>query len=226
MSKDRSREGVRRAKGTADAPPIRLDEEWANALTHGAAALISLAMGLWLVLSANSIVGMGLAFACVAYMLSVFATFTASTLSHTLFQQPLQNTLRAWDQAMIYGMISGTYTPIIYRFAPDSLRMPLLIAIWVAAISGIAAKLLLRHRINNINTVGYLLLGWLPALPMFGHVPMAVGMGMLFGGVIYSIGVVVLMNDSKAKYLHAGWHLLVMAAALVHCLTIRMFVIG
>lgn len=228
-SREASREasqGVRRAAGTVDAPPVRLDEEWANALTHGSAALLGVAMGVWLVLSAHASIGMGLAIACAAYTASVVATFVASTLSHTLFQQPLQNTLRAWDQAMIYGMIAGTYTPIIYRFAPDSFRAPLLIAIWVAAFTGIAAKLLLRHRINNINTVGYLLLGWLPAIPMFSHVPFSVGMGMLIGGVVYSIGVVVLMNDSKAKYLHAGWHLLVMAAALVHCLTIRMFVIG
>ena len=209
----------------SDQAPIRPGEEWANALTHGLAALSGLILGSWLVSTALN-QGFGLAIACAAYTTSAVATFSFSTLSHAIFRQPLLNTLRAWDQAMIYAMISGTYTPIIYRFAADTTRTPLLTAIWVAAFLGITGKLLLRHRVNNVATVSYLLLGWLPAIPMYGRVPLELGWGMLLGGVLYSLGVIVLLNDSKIRYMHVVWHLFVMSAALCHFLSIRWYVVG
>ncbi len=213
----------------ADSPdvsaPIRHGEEWANALSHGAAATISVLLGIGMVREAGEI-DRGLAIACLVYIVSVFATFSFSTASHAILTQPLLDRLRAWDQAMIYAMISGTYTPIIYRFSPEFIRMPLLIAIWVAALLGMSGKLLLRHRVNNVATVTYLLLGWLPAIPLYGQVPSGLGQGMLLGGVLYSAGVVVLMNVARRKYMHVVWHLFVMSAALCHFLVIRWYVIG
>ena len=208
-----------------DDAPIRHDEEWANAWTHGIAAFATVVLAGSLVWNASD-QNVGLAIACLAYGVSVFGTFLFSTLSHAIFRQPLLNTLRAWDQALIYAMISGTYTPIIYRYASNSVRVPLLIAIWVAAFSGIAGKLLLRHRVNNVTTVGYLLLGWLPAIPLYGRIPIGLGIGVVIGGLLYTLGVAVLLNDSKAKYVHAIWHLLVMSAALCHYLTVRWYVIS
>ena len=106
------------------------------------------------------------------------------------------------------------------------MRDPLLIAIWIAAFAGIAGKLLLRHRVNNVATVSYLLLGWLPAIPLYGQVPSGLGWGMLAGGVLYSLGVLVLLNDSRTKYLHVVWHLFVIFAAATHFLAISWYVVG
>ncbi|MCC9602931.1 hemolysin III family protein [Stieleria sp. JC731] len=205
--------------------PIRHGEEWANALTHGLAALGACVLGTLLVWKASA-QSTGLAIACAAYTASVVATFTSSTLSHVIFRQPLLDRLRAWDQAMIYAMISGTYTPIIFRHAPPETSTPLLIAIWVAAFTGITTKLFARHRINNVATIGYLLLGWLPAIPLYSHVPTEVGYGMMIGGVLYSIGVAVLLQDHRVRYMHSVWHLIVMSAAMAHFLTILWYVVG
>ena len=186
--------------------------------------MMSLVLGTWLVFEALPD-RPGLALACAAYIASVFATFSFSTLSHAILQQPLLDKLRAWDQAMIYAMISGTYTPIVFRYAPDAVRTPLLTALWVAAFAGIAGKLLMRHRVNNVAPVSYLLLGWLPAIPLYGNVPSGLGWGMLLGGVLYTLGVIVLINDSKFKYLHVVWHLFVISAALCHFLSIQWYVV-
>jgi hemolysin III len=212
------------ANATEDAP-IRAGEEWANALTHGVAAVTTIVLGQELVAAAAD-QSLGLAIACLAYVASAFATFLFSTLSHVILRQPLLNQLRAWDQAMIYAMISGTYTPIIARYAGDGVREGLLGTIWAIALMGIAAKLFLRHRINNVATASYLLLGWLPAVPLYGRVPAELGWGMLLGGVLYSLGVVVLIHDDRFKFLHMVWHLLVMSAALCHFAAIRWYVVG
>jgi hemolysin III len=194
--------------------PNRDDEEWANALTHGLSACLSLVAGSLLVLDA--LPRTGLAIACAAYAVSALSVFVFSTLSHSMFRQPLLDTLRAWDQATIYAMISGTYTPIAFAYAPPGTRTWLLVALWVAAFSGLASKAFLRHRINGISTLSYLLLGWLPAIPLAGHVPRPLVLTMVAGGVLYTIGVAVLVNDHRARYTHAVWHLLVLSAASCH----------
>ncbi len=204
--------------------PIQPDQEWANALTHGVAAIGSLVIGAYMVLVAAAY-GDGMAIACAVYMASVFGTFFCSTLSHVFTEQPTLNTMRAWDQAMIYSMISGTYTPIIYVYGPPEIKFPLLAIIWIAAAAGFIHKVALRHRINSIGTVSYLLLGWLPAMPLIGRVPSEVTMTMLAGGVVYTLGVIALINDRKMKYMHAVWHLSVMLAALLHFLGILRYVV-
>lgn len=194
---------------------IQVDEEWVNSLTHGIGVALSCLAAVFLIHKATQ-VGVGYTLACSAYMLAVAGTFLASMLSHTFLRQPLLDTLRAWDQAMIYTMISGTYTPIIYRFAPDNIRTPLLIAVWGAAALGFSLKILVRHRINSIGTISYLLLGWLPALPILNNLPSSLTRWMLLGGIVYSLGTILLVNDHRLKYLHASWHISVIAAAFCH----------
>ncbi len=205
--------------------PLLPGQEWANALTHGVATVVALIVGAALAFDAVS-QDWFLAFACVAYVGSVTGTFASSTLSHTIRRQPWLNTFRAWDQAMIYLMIAGTYTPIVVCFAPIGVLMPLLATMWLAAWAGFFGKVFFRHRINAIGTASYLLLGWLPAIPLAGHVPGVVVSAMLAGGVLYTVGVAFLINDRKVRYFHAVWHLFVIAAALVHFLAIQMHVVA
>jgi hemolysin III len=205
--------------------PLQLDQEWANALTHGIGAVGSLLLGVHLIIAALP-KGTGLAIACAVYALSVFGTFVASTLSHIVRRQPLLDQMRAWDQAMIYTMISGTYTPIAFYFASDTTRTPLLWAIWIAAAIGFLHKVAFKHRVNSIGTISYLLLGWLPAIPLAPHVPGSLVKAMFAGGVVYTIGVVFLVNDGKIRYLHAGWHVAVIAGAACHYLGILLCIVN
>ena len=205
-------------------PPSLEGQEWANSLTHGVAAAGSILLAIHLIRIAMP-EGVGLTSACGAYMASVFGTFLCSTLSHMIRRQPLLNQLRAWDQAMIYTMIAGTYTPIAYVYASAPTRMPLLWALWIAAAFGFLHKVAWKHRINASGTISYLLLGWLPAIPLAPYVPAELVIAMFAGGVLYTIGVVFLINDKKKKYLHACWHLAVMAAATCHYLGILWYVV-
>jgi len=192
------------------------DEEWANAWTHGLAAVMALLGGgaiIWHTWDKP----LGMTISCLAFVASAFAVFAASTLSHVyLDDEAMLTRLRAWDQGLIYFMIVGTYTPIIYRFADSQTRLPLLLSIWFAASAGFYSKVFVRHRVNGIGTVTYLALGWVPAFFLVGRVPGIVLTWMTVGGVLYTLGVVVLLNDSRAKYLHSLWHLFVIAAASCH----------
>ena len=196
-------------------PPLQLDQEWANALTHGAGAALTLVAGWYLVQLAGERTA-GLIAACLVYIVATLGTYLFSTLSHTVRRQPLLNQMRAWDQAMIYAMIAGTYTPLVVVYANEPTRTLLLIAMWIAAGIGFLSKVAMKHRVNASGTISYLLLGYLPALVLASQVPYEIAGWMLAGGIIYSIGVVFLINDAKMRYLHAGWHLMVLIASGCH----------
>jgi len=204
--------------------PLILDEEWANAATHGLAALLW-TFGAVVMARAAASQSLMTVICCLLFVGSAIAVFTASALSHHLVHDPrLLRRLRAWDQGLIYVMISGTYTPLIWQFAAESVRLPLLIGIWVAAGIGFHTKVFVEHRVNSIGTISYLLLGWVPAMGLAGRVPGAVLFWMAAGGILYTLGVALLINDRRVRYLHAGWHLFVFMAASCHFWAIYRYV--
>ena len=198
-----------------DHPPLQLDQEWANALTHGLGAFMTIFAGCYLVLL-SGVQTTGMMIACLVYITATLGTYLFSTLSHVVRRQPLLNTMRAWDQAMIYAMIAGTYTPLTVKFTDEPTRTLLLTLMWAGAGAGIISKVMLRHRVNATGTISYLLLGYLPAMVLASQVPSEIAGWMLAGGIVYTIGVVLLMNDAKMRYLHAGWHLMVILASAFH----------
>lgn len=204
----------------------QLDQEWANALTHGLAALVwTIGAGVMIWHTADKPLGTTLS--CLAFVISAIAVFLASMLSHLFMDDPVRlKRLRAWDQGLIYAMISGTYTPLIYQFANPQHRDLVLVAIWAAAAIGFYSKVFAGHRINGIGTATYLALGWLPALVLIGRVPTPVLLWMSLGGIIYTLGVAVLVNDWRMRYLHAVWHLLVISAASCHYWAIYQYVVA
>lgn len=196
--------------------PLQRDQEWANALSHGLATAAACVAAVVMVVHTWD-KSMGTTLSCVAFVCSAIAVFFASTLSHVyIHDAKLLRRLRAWDQGLIYVMITGTYTPLVYHYADAAVRGPLLIGIWIAAFVGFYSKVLAGHRINGIGTATYLALGWLPAMFLIGRVPNMVLFWMAAGGILYTLGVAVLLNDSRIRYLHVVWHLLVVTAASCH----------
>jgi len=208
--------------------PVRPDQERVNAITHALATAVWLAVGVWLVMRAmasGTDGRVGLAVACSVYVATVVGTFLCSTLSHVFLTPPWLERFRAWDQAFIYLMIVGTYTPIAWVYALPTHRPWLIGGMWLFALAGFLKKVAWRHRVERINVIGYLALGWIPAIPLIREVPMELAGTMLLGGVLYTVGVVFLMNDHRVRFLHAAWHLFVLSASLVHAVGIAWYVV-
>jgi len=204
-----------------------LHEEWANSLTHGIGFLLSLVGG-WYLTARAAESGDAYRWAgCAVYAVTLIGVYTFSTLSH-LFQRPAaRHIFRVFDQAFIYLLIVGTYTPIAAGYLHGGFLTALLAAMWLVAIVGFLSKTVLRHRIDSISTIGYLVLGWMPALAVpaaFELLPREALLMMVGGGLLYTLGVVFLVLDRKVPYFHAVWHLLVMAAGATHFYAIYLFV--
>src|SRR5688500_5390245 len=145
------------------ARPQTLGEEIANAITHGAGLIASIAALPVLILAALhrqdvwQIVG-GAIFGATLIML-----YLASTIYHALpvGRSRAKRLLRVLDHSAIYLLIAGTYTP----FTLGALRGPwgwaLLGMIWGLALFGIIAKFTLGFRFPRLSTMLYIGMGWL-----------------------------------------------------------------
>ena len=212
-----ARAGMARAR--AAARPQTLGEEIANAVTHGAGLLASIAALPVLVLAAAGqrdvwqIVG-GAIFGATLILL-----YLASTIYHALPVCRAKRILRVLDHAAIYLLIAGTYTP----FTLGALRGPwgwaLLATIWTLALLGIAAKATLGFRFPRLSTVLYIAMGWLIVIalePLASSVAPEGLAWLIAGGLCYTGGVVFYAADTRIRYGHALWHLFVIAGSACH----------
>lgn len=202
-------------------------EELANSLTHGLAALLSIA-GLVVMVVYASINGNAWHIVSSSiYGASLIVLFTASTFYHAISQPFFKYWLRKIDHASIYLLIAGSYTP----FLLVSLRGPwgwtLFGVIWSVAAIGILLEFIDSQRFRKLSIVLYLGLGWLVVIaikPMLDNVPTGGLLLLLLGGLFYSFGVIFYLKK-KMLFHHAVWHLFVMAGSVLHFFSVLFYVI-
>jgi hemolysin III len=198
--------------------PLSLGEEIANSVTHGVAALASVA-ALPILLAVA--IGRGDAWQVVGgaiFGATLILLYTASTLYHALTHAGAKRVFRVLDHSAIYLLIAGTYTP----FALGALRGPwgwsLLAAVWALAALGITAKATLGFRFPRLSTAVYIGMGWLGVIafrPLMAHIGVAGIMWLVAGGLCYTAGVIFFAWE-RLRYGHMVWHLFVAAGSVCH----------
>jgi hemolysin III len=192
-------------------------EEVANSITHGAGVVLSLVCGTLLIVLAAltgdpwKIVGVSL------FVFSLLLLYSASTIYHIVRRETLKIRLKLLDHAAIYVLIAGTYTP----FLLDPLRGPwgwtLFGVIWALAAAGIVFKLFFIDRFPRLSTAIYLGMGWLivvAAQPLLAHLKTGAIAWLVAGGIAYTAGTAFYHSDRR--YMHAVWHLFVIAGSVCH----------
>lgn len=199
-------------------------QEAINAWTHGLGFVLSLPAGLALCRLALEHRHQ-LVYACLTYSLSLAAMYLFSALSHAFRDPALRHRFRAFDQAFIYVLIAGTFTPFVCAYMSGWPQVALLASIWTAAAAGFYSKLFAGHRINNVTVLSYVLLGWLPSMVLLGYVSLECFAVMAIGGVLYTLGTLFLNNDHRSWYFHPVWHLMVILASACHYAAIAVFTV-
>ena len=192
--------------------------EVANSITHGLGFVLSV-VGAIVLLRAASKVDLLQWTAEAIYAATMVAVYAASTASHVFAQPRVRHFFRMLDQGCIYLFITGTFTPIAAAFLREGHWWILLAAMWAIAIAGFLSKVAFNHRVNNSSAAIPLILGWMPLLggmPMLALVPIEVRWWVLMGGVCYTLGILFLISDHRHRYLHAAWHLWVIAGTACH----------
>ena len=202
------------------------EESW-NVATHAFGAILALGGLVWIcVLSQGNWLG-ARSVACIVYGALLVLMYLMSTLSHVFRSDPNQARFRSCDQAFIFLLIVGTYTPFSVSFWDTGAANGLLLAMWSIAIAGFVAKIFFAHRVNRVSVIGYVVLGWMPVLglPFHDDWPVDAMWWVFGGGVVYSLGTLFLISDQKAQWCHPVWHLSVMAASAIHFAAVMKFVV-
>lgn len=148
-----------------------------------------------------------------------------SALSHGVRDPVQRANVRALDQGTIYALIAGTFTPFAFSVLEGWFRIWFLFLVWLAAAAGFFSKVFVKHRINNMNSASYVLLGWIPSMVLLGYVSTACFALMALGGVLYTVGTIFLHYDHRAWTFHAIWHVLVILASASHYIAVVVFVV-
>lgn len=210
--------------------PMRFSpREPVNSLTHLVGALLA-GVGLLVLLAIaadNGSTRQMIAFSIFGG--SLVATYCASAFYHTFnLSERGVTQLRRIDQMMIYVLIAGTYTPICLILLRTGLGLGLMIAVWSLAALGVLVTIAWKRAPSWVSNTLYLGMGWIAVLvirPLLHAVPIGFLLLLFIGGVIYTIGAVMLALHwprVKAGTLprlfgsHEIWHLCVIAGSCAH----------
>lgn len=188
-------------------------EEFANAFTHAAGAILSIYAIVFLAVNSASPVEKT---ATAIFGATLFILFQSSTCYHAMVNETAKKVFRKIDHSAIYMLIAGTYTPILLLVIPFPHSIALLAIIWYLAITGIVFSCL-TLKFKNLSTALYLIMGWLTIFLFYTLWQNASHLAVLYlviGGFFYTFGSVFYIL--KYKFMHSIWHLFVLAGATMH----------
>ena len=198
-----------------------------NAWTHLVGAVLSALGALWLLLLASHTGDIWKIVSAAIYGVTLVLLYSASTIYHSV-KGPAKRVLRKLDHLSIYLLIAGSYTP----FCLVTLRGPwgwsLFGTVWGLALLGMLQEIKPRSEARVLSLVIYAVMGWVvlvavkPLLAALGPVGFAWLAG---GGVLYTVGIVFFVYDSRFRHWHGIWHLFVMAGSLLHFVAIGRYVL-
>jgi hemolysin III len=202
-------------------------EETLNAWTHGFGALFGL-VGLTVLVVLASLRGDAWHIvSCSIYGATLVLLFSSSTLYHSCRSERAKHICRIVDHASIYLLIAGTYTPFVLVTLRGGWGWSLFGVVWGLALAGIIFQIFFVSRFRLLQTLIYLLMGWLVVVaagPLLARVPRPGLYWLLAGGLSYTVGALFYLWK-KLPYHHAVWHLFVLAGGMCHYFAILLYVL-
>jgi len=193
-------------------------EHAADGIVHAVGILAALIGGGLLVAVALVNRGVPMATAGAIYAMCLMAMLAASAIYNLTKPSRYRRVLRRIDEAAIFLMIAGSYTPFTVKLLPPDFAVIVTVAIWIAALAGAAGKVFATGLSDRAWCFIYLAFGWLavlilgPAVPTLP--PLAIGM-LVVAGVTYSGGVLLYLNHA-IPFRRALWHACVIIGAAGH----------
>ena len=193
-------------------------EKTADLVVHVVGLTLAAVGGIVLAVLAALYSGVGAVVATAAYALCLIAMLTVSTIYNQTRPCAARPILRRLDEAAIFLMIAGSYTPFTTQRFEGAWSIGFTLLVWSMALAGVFAKLVAPRLSDGFWSGVYMMFGWLAVIalkPMMDTVhPIALGL-LVLGGLIYTAGVFVFISP-KVKFRRAIWHGFVVTGATVH----------
>lgn len=206
-------------------------EEIANFISHFAGAILAAVM-LTLMLVASALKGNAWHIVTTAIFGSTMVLlYFSSAVAHGLPAGKAKQVFFIIDQAAIFLLIAGTYTPLALVALHGAFGWVLFGLQWSMAITGIILKIVKPNRVEaGVDIFGiiiYALMGWMLLIAIVPLVKSLPAMGLIWifiGGACYTFGII-FYRKAKFKYAHLVWHLMVLAGSIAHFFAIYFYVI-
>jgi len=164
-----------------------------------------------------------------AFGLTLVMLYSVSTLYHSFKSPFVKRVFQQLDHISIYLLIAGTYTPFMLVSLIESNGLWILASVWGLAIIGITLELTLKNRIEALQIVIYLIMGWLIVLDfdaLYTSLPETGIYLLTAGGLAYTVGIIFysLAHKQLLRHSHGIWHLFVLAGSIFHFSAIIVYV--
>ena len=203
-------------------------EEKLNSISHGTAALISIIGFIILLQFCKKSNTEYLLFSIIIYGISLIILYTSSTIYHSVKNQKLKHIFRIIDHCSIFLLIAGTYSPVLLIVIGGETGWYMFSIQWTIALIGVIFKVFYTGKYELISVCLYILMGWMIIFKLnelIISIPESGFLLLLSGGIIYTIGIIFYVIDTKIRYSHFIWHLFVIAGSLTHYLMILKYIV-
>ena len=168
------------------------------------------------------------------YAVALAAMFGVSALYHRVDWRTTRGRtwMRRLDHSTILLLIAGTYTPFALLAFDGRIGDIILVVVWCGAAAGLVLNLAWVDAPKWLTAIVFIALGWVgvaavPELLDLGVTPTVLVFG---GGALYTLGAAAYAlrrpNPVPGTFgYHEVFHVLVIAAALVHFVAIAAFVL-
>ena len=155
--------------------------------------------------------------------------YTMSTLYHSFHPPHLKKVFQKLDHVSIYLLIAGTYSPYMLVSLRDGKGIMMLSFVWGLAVLGLLLDLLVPKRMEILQIVIYLVMGWVCTFQfsaLVASIPMPGIIWLTVGGIAYTVGVIFYVLDSmeKLRHAHGIWHMFVLCGSISHFFSIVLYV--
>ena len=210
-------------------PIYSIGEERMNMITHITGGGLAIVMFLLCLFKTIPQGGIRLA-TCIVYGSDLLLVYTMSSIYHGLRSGTAKKVLQVLDHCAIYGLIAGTYTPIVLcAIAPGYplIGWGLFAAQWILAITAVTLTAIDLKKYKVFSMICYIGMGWsiILFLPQTMEVLSPAGFWILFaGGIAYTIGAVLFGLGKHLKWMHSVFHIFVILGSVLQFLTIILYV--
>lgn len=195
-----------------------LAEVIADGIVHGLGLAFALGLGIVLVVFAAIGPARPELPAIVVYVASLVLLLAVSMTFNLAPVSAFKRFMARLDQAAIFLLIAGTYTPFLAIMGGSSLATLMMVAVWAAALIGVALKLFVPEHFGRLALLLYLGIGWSGVIifqSLAAFLPPVSLWLLLAGGLTYSAGIVFHLWE-RLKFHNVLWHVFVVAGASCH----------
>lgn len=198
-----------------------------NAWTHLVGTLLASVGAVWMLVLASLDGDVRKIVSVAIYGLTLVLLYSISTLYHSV-QGRAKVVMRKLDHLSIYLLIAGSYTPFCLVTLEGAWGWTLFGVVWTLAVIGMVQEIKPRSEARVLSIVIYAVMGWIVLVavkPLIAKLGMAGFVWLAGGGVLYTVGIIFFVYDSRFRHWHGIWHLFVMGGSLMHFVAVLRYVL-